>query len=390
MTIETMPASEPTPAPTDAPESSALRLSQARAPLDDAGEVLGTVDAAGDQPIVVVPLRASRIRYDLVAGGVVGLVLALVLDVSLALRAALVAAGVVLLVLGILRAVVVPVPEGARAVLLRRGRFHTTLGPGVHVVRPGIAVSHVVTTRDTPFDAPRIEVPTRDDVRVLVDAMLLFRITSPERFVFTISAPDFDQVCLATCREAVRLLVRDKDSDAIHDLGTADAEWLREVIGERLESYGVEAVRVVLAHVMPPTAFVASREAKRLAGLQRAEEEELHALAQLRQANRETLTRERIAARRAEIELEADNEAVRLRRLESTIESFPVAMRWDVDSRRLDVARALAANPRALLHVGTDADVAGALLMQTTGDGRSGGDRAGDAAGRDELGLGAP
>ena len=380
------PATAPMTAPGAAGsrDMSSLRLTQARAPLEDAAQVLGTVDESGQQPIVVVPSHASRIRNGLVITGVIALAISLLVDAPIPVRPVIGAVGVALLLLGLVRAFLVPVPEGARAVLLRRGRIHTTLGPGIHIVAPGIAVSHIVTTRDTPFAAPAMEAPTRDDVRVRIDALLMFRIVTPDRFVFAISAPDFDQVCEATCREAIRLLVRDKESDAIQDLGDADAEQLRASIGARLEAYGVEAVRVLLAHVTPPAPFIAAREAQRLAALRRAEEEALHALALQRQANREALTRERIAAHRGEIELEAENEAARLQRLEATISEFPTAMRWDIDSRRLDVARALAANPRAMLQVGSGADVAGALLMQTTsdaqppangtGDGRSAGE----------------
>jgi regulator of protease activity HflC (stomatin/prohibitin superfamily) len=275
---------------------------------------------------------------------------------------------VALVVMGFIRALILSVPEGAQAVQLRRGRFLRTVGPGIHFVRPGIVVSHVVTTRDTPFDAPAIEVPTSDDVRINIDSLVTFRIVAPERFVFLISASDFDQVCQATCQEAIRMLVRGKESGDILDIGDKDTERLRDEIGLRLDPYGVEVVRVVLTHVMPPSQFVASHESRRLARLQRAEEAELHALALLREADREALARQQIRARREEIELEADNDAARLERLESTIRSYPAAMRWDVDSQRLDVARALAANTRAMLQVGTAADVAGALLMQTHPD----------------------
>jgi regulator of protease activity HflC (stomatin/prohibitin superfamily) len=346
------------------PVTPVLQLTQARAPLEDAAQVLGTADAEGRQPIVLIPSHATRIRNDFVLAGLVLLAIALVVDLAVPVRAALGTAAVGLVLLGVIRALFVSVPEGAKAVLLQRGRFLRTVGPGVHVVRPGIVVSHVVTTRDTPFDAPAIEVPTGDDVRVNVDSLITFRIVAPERFVFAISASDFDEVCQATSHEAIRLLVREKESSEVLDVGDPDAERLRDEIGMRLEPYGVEVVRVVLRQVMPPLQFIASHESRRLARLQRAEEEELHALALLRQADREALARQQIRARRDEIELEADNEATRLERLETTIRRYPAAMRWDVDSQRLDVARALAANTRAMLQVGTAADVAGALLMQ--------------------------
>jgi regulator of protease activity HflC (stomatin/prohibitin superfamily) len=381
-------ATDPAATGAPSPESPAggMQLSQVRAPLEDAAQVLSTADAEGRQPIVLVPSRGTRIRIDLVLGGLVLLAIAMLTDVSPALKAAGGALAIGLVVIGVMRAVFVSVPEGAQAVLLQRGRFVNRVGPGVHFVRPGIAVSHLVTTRDTPFDAPSVEVATSDDVRVNVDLLVAFRIIAPERFVFAISAFDFDQVLQATCQEATRILVRSKASTEILDVGDADTEQLREQVGSRLEPYGIEIVRVVLTHVIPPAQFVASHEARRLASLQRAEEEELHALQLLKEADREAIRRHQIRARRDELELEAENEAGRIERLEALLRRHPTAMRWDFDSQRLGVARALAANSRALLQVGTASDVAGALLMQTrpdsgpSSDGGSSGDAVGSEA----------
>src|SRR4029078_9897899 len=95
---------------------------------------------------------------------------------------------------------------------------------------------------------------------------------------------------------------------------------------------------------------------------------EHHALAQLRQSDREELERMRISARREAIELEAANEGARLERLEARIRKYPNAMHWDVESQRLDVARSLAANTRAMVQVGSGSDVAASLLMHTLHD----------------------
>src|SRR3954469_23857749 len=344
-----------------------VQLTQVRVPLDEAAEALSTQDEAGRLPIVVLPKQAYRIRNGLVGAGLLLVLGGFLFDVTLPLRGGSLAAGALLVVLGVFRAFMVPVPEGSRAVLLRRGRFHKTLGPGNHIVVPNIVVSHIVTTRETPFDAPAVEIPTKDDVRTNVDILLTFRIASPERFVFSITAPDFDQICQATAQETVRLLIRGKSSDEVLDLKGEDNEWLRIAIEEALAPYGVEIVRVVLTHVLPPLDFIASREARRLATLQRAEELEQHALSMLRQADREELGRATIEARRRAIELEADNEVARLERLESRIRAYPNAMHWDVESQRLDVARALAANTRAMVQVGAagGGDVAAALLQHT-------------------------
>ena len=357
----------PTAPPGVGPATAALslQLTQVRVPLQEAGIALTAPDAAGRLPIIVLPDHALRIQNGLLIAAVAVAVIAFLFDLQLALRGAVLGLAVLLVVLGVFRSFLVPVPEGSQAILLRSGRFNRTLGPGNHVVPPWLIVSHIVTTRETPFDAPAVEIPTKDDVRTNVDSLLTFRIAAPEKFVFSISAPDFDQICQATCQETVRLLVRGKDSDQVLDLRGEDNEWLRAAVQDALAPYGVEIVRVVLTHVMPPLEFIASREARRLAALHRAEEQEQHALAMLRQADREELARATIEARRRAIVLEAENEVARLERLEARIRTYPNALRWDVEGQRLDIARALAANTRAMVQVGSGGDVAAALLQHT-------------------------
>src|SRR5262245_41533705 len=184
--------------PTPAVPVVSYQLTQARVPLVDAPTALATPDANGRLPIVVLPEHALRIRNELVVGGVIAVLIALLLDLELTLKGGLASVGAILIVLGVFQSFRVPVPEGAQGILLKAGRYSRTLGPGNHWVPPWIIVSHIVTTRETPFDAPSVEIPTRDDVRTNLDILLTFRISSPEKFVFTISAPDFDQVCQAT------------------------------------------------------------------------------------------------------------------------------------------------------------------------------------------------
>jgi regulator of protease activity HflC (stomatin/prohibitin superfamily) len=360
------PAAAPPPGePVASAAPEPLQLVQVRVRLEDAGEALATPDEAGRLPIVALPTGKSRLRNDIVSIGLAILITALIVDTRTEIRAGVLTLGAVTIVLGIFRSLRVPVPEGAQAILLRRGRYDRTLEPGVHMILPWLIVSHVVTTRETPFDAPAREIPTRDNVRTNVDIMLTFKIGSPERFVFTISAPDFDQVCQASCQAAIRLLLRERDSEEVLELGQAEAERLREDIAAALDAYGVDVVRVVILHVVPPAEFMASREARRLAMLQRAEEEERHGLAMLRQSDGAWLERQKIAARRDVIELEAANETTRLERLSSRMQRYPAAMHWDIEGQRLEIARALAGNTRALVQVGQGTDVAAALLAHT-------------------------
>jgi regulator of protease activity HflC (stomatin/prohibitin superfamily) len=346
------------PAPTDY-----LQLTQARVPLDEAGEAFSVPDATGRLPIVVLPEQPFRIRNEFVIAGAIAIVVGIILDLDLVARTGLVAIGILSVFLGVFQSFLVAVPEGARALLLKSGKYDRTIGAGRHVVPPWIIVSHLVTVREIPFGALVVGIPTSDDVRVDVDLLLTFTITAPDRFVFAISAPDFDQVCQAAAADALRVLVRAKPAEAMLDLTAVDTDRLRAVIGEAIAPYGAEVQRVVVTRVRPPDEFMASREARRLAAARRDEQTEQFKLEERLQADRDALKRQRIAAKRERIELEAANEALRLERMEERLAAYPAASRQDVLDRRIDVAEALATNTRAMVQVGRGGDVAEALIL---------------------------
>lgn len=344
--------------------SAYLQLTQARVPLEDAGAAFTIPDAMGRLPIVVLPEQPFRIRNEFVIAGVIAVVLGVVLQLdNLAVRGGLVGIGVVSVFLGVFQSFIVAVPEGAQALLLKAGRYDKTIGAGRHIIPPWIIVSHVVTVREIPFGALAVGVPTRDDVRVDVDLLLTFTVAAPDRFVFAISAPDFDQVCQAAAAEALRELIRSKAADELLDLAPADADRLRTAIGAAIAPYGAEVQRVVITRVRPPDEFMASREARRLAAARRDEQTEQFKLEERLQADRDALKRQRITAKRERIELGAANEALRLQRLEERLAAYPAASRQDVLDRRIEVAEALATNTRAMVQVGPGGDVADALIL---------------------------
>ena len=189
-----------------------IQLTQVRVPLLDAAEALSTPDSArppaDHRPAPAGPAdpqRARDRRPDRRRRS------ALLLDLQLAIRGGALGIGGVLIVLGVFRSFRVPVPEGSQAVLLQRRPVRPDPGAGQPLRRrrgsSSATSSRPARRRST---RRRSEIPTRDDVRTNVDILMTFRIGAPEKFVFTISAPDFDQICQATCQEAVRLLVREQ------------------------------------------------------------------------------------------------------------------------------------------------------------------------------------
>src|SRR5512135_1978465 len=106
------------------------QLTQARVPLEEAGDALMVRDASGRIPIVVVPKRTSRVNPWLALGGVAAIVAGALAtasaDTALWVGIAI-PVGALLIFLGVFQAFRVMVPEGANALLLRGGKFYKTL-----------------------------------------------------------------------------------------------------------------------------------------------------------------------------------------------------------------------------------------------------------------------
>jgi regulator of protease activity HflC (stomatin/prohibitin superfamily) len=357
------PAAQPTAPPAPGAPNYSPQLTQVRVPVSDAADAFAVPDAYGRFPIIVLTGERSRIRNEFVGAGLALGAIALLFDLQIIARSGLIALGLAAIVFGVFQSFIVRIPEGAQALTLRRGRFDQVIPAGVHIMPPWVGVTHVVTKRDIPFVASASQIPTADGLRVDLDVLITFAIEGAEKFVFAISAPDFDLVCQATAQDAMRRLAREVTSEDVLDMAGGESDALRKAIGGALAEYGVEVHKVVVVTVRPPADYMASLEARRLAEVQQAEQSQRHALKLLRQADRDELARRHLEQRRKLLEIEAANEAMRLELLESRISAFPRGAKWDYDTQRMDVARALAGNDRALLSFGDAANLTDALIV---------------------------
>jgi regulator of protease activity HflC (stomatin/prohibitin superfamily) len=372
------------------PDSAAyVQLVQLKVPLDEAGDAFGSLDAQGRVPIVLIPEHLNRIRNEVVILGLLILIGGIIVGALIrnnALISIAIPVGIVLLLLGVYRSFMVRVPEGANALLQRAGRYMRTIGSGIHWVPPYIFVSHLVTRREIPFDVPVVASLTKDNVRANVDILITFSITDPYKFVFSIAPTDFDHVFQAACQDALRILLRDITAEQVIDLKREDLTPLLDQLNEHLAPYGVSLQKINVTYAMPPLEFVQAQEARQLAIVQQAEQEEKYALAQRRQADAEKLARQEVIAtveqkkealqrkyqtaeaRRKLAEMEAETEAYRLAKLEDRLAEFPHAAEWEMETLRLGIAQALAGNTRAMLQVGSADDIVRSFIIRNVMD----------------------
>jgi len=371
--------------PTSIPAPATVQLGQARVEIKDAPEVFSTPGADGHTPIVIVVARPSRIPMNLVMIGglaIAGGIVARILGDGGWLAASGIVAGLIIIGIGVVRSFFVQVPEGASGLLVRKGVHAGVVGPGSHVIPPWIALSHLVTRREVPYDAIAIEAPTRDNVRAWVDSLITFSITDPYRFVYAITATDFDAVLAAASQDALRRMVRTLTWDQVSDLRKSETDTLRQALTDDVAAYGATITRVTITYARPPVEFLRSEEARQLAVLRRAEQAEEHTLAQRRQADEDDLEHQRTVARvergreellgliqnaetrRGVVELETEAMTGRLAKLEEALDHYPHAAKYEFEGAQLEAVRALAANSRAVVQMGSASDVGRAFVIR--------------------------
>src|SRR5436190_17497865 len=363
------------------------QLTSVRVPLDQAADALVSPNASGRTPIVVLTRRQNRINnvslliaVVILAGGILWGVLA----GNFLLISAAIPLSLVFFVLAIFRSFLVRIPEGAYGLLQQRGKYLRTIESGTQILPPWIVVSHLVTRRIIPFDVPVNEAPTQDNVRSSVQALVTFSISDPYRFVYHISASDFDQVFQAACQNTLRAMVRQISSDEVNNLTRQDTSTLRETLSAASEPYGVNIEHVNIIYAHPPADFVRSQEARQLALLQQQEQAEQQSLALRKQTDEEALSRQAVIARiqrqreelqlqiqqadirKQVVELEAQAEDLRLASLQERLEKYREAAEWDWAGEQLGVARGLASNTHAVVQVGPGGaiDIARAFLLR--------------------------
>ena len=356
---------EPDPIPLGEPEPLAaafVQITEVEATPIDASDMLERRDPFGRVPVVVRVRRQPPIKVEWILIAIALGASGLFLPLFLALKAVVIVAAVVAVILAIVSRLFIRVPPGSVGLTVYNGKPADVLDAGIHRVRPVIALTHLVTTREIAFDVPVSEARSSDGVAVAVDLMLTLQVADPTRFAWEVATGDADALVHAAAQDAVRTLVRGTESLSALDLGAEAADTLRSTIDGSLARYGLAVRGVAFTRVTLPEPITASLEARRLAAVRLAEAADAFALDQRRIADQASLVAQEAEARRSAVEHEAAAEGLRLQLLEERLAASPAAARYDLELARIRVAERLAGNARAVVSLG-GGDLVGGLLL---------------------------
>lgn len=170
------------------------------------------------------------------------------------------------------------VNEYQRGVLLRFGKFAYVVGPGINVIMPfGIDRLLVVDLRTATIDVPRQEIITKDNIPVMIDAVVYFNVFQPELAVLKVQ--NYFNATSLLAQTILRAILGKYDLDDILAKRQELNEMLREELDRATDPWGVKVTATEIKSIELPEemkramAKQAEAERERRAKIIRAEGE---------------------------------------------------------------------------------------------------------------------
>lgn len=143
------------------------------------------------------------------------------------------------------------IPEYTRGVVFRFGRMHGILDPGVSVIMPlGIDRVRMVDVRTFTIDVPRQEIITKDNIPVMVDAVVYFNVLDPVLAVVKVA--DYVHSTSLLGQTILRSILGQHELDEILSKRQELNTILRQLLDEATDPWGVKVSMVEIKAIELP------------------------------------------------------------------------------------------------------------------------------------------
>ena len=151
------------------------------------------------------------------------------------------------------------VPQQQAWVVERLGKFHETLGAGLHILWPFFdTVRYKHSLKEIALDVPEQVCITKDNVQVAVDGVLYFKILNPERASYGIS--DYSWAIQQLAQTNLRSEIGKIDLDRTFEERTNINSQVVQEVDKASESWGVKVLRYEIKNITPPKDVLAAME----------------------------------------------------------------------------------------------------------------------------------
>ena len=154
---------------------------------------------------------------------------------------------IILAILLILPMAIKIVPEYERGVLFRLGRLVGQRGPGLFLIIPFIDKMVKADLRVVTMDVPSQEVITKDNVTVRVNAVVYFRVVTPEDSV--VKVLDHIRATSQISQTTLRNVLGQSEMDELLAQREKLNQMLQKIIDEHTDPWGVKVSTVEIKEV---------------------------------------------------------------------------------------------------------------------------------------------
>lgn len=156
------------------------------------------------------------------------------------------------------------ITEGNEALVERLGRYHRKLEPGLNYIIPFVdKVAVEETTREQVLDIEPQQAITKDNISVVVDAVLFWQILDLERAYYAVEDVEvaLENLVLTTLRSTIGELPLDQTYSSRSDINRN----LLQQLDEATAGWGVKVTRVEVQNISPPPEVLESLAKERAA-----------------------------------------------------------------------------------------------------------------------------
>lgn len=166
---------------------------------------------------------------------------------------------ILLLALAILISSIKIVNTGYLYVVERFGQFDKVLEPGWHFIIPFVDfVRRKVSTKQQILDVPPQSVITKDNVKILVDNVIFYKVLNARDAVYNIE--DFVSGIIYSATTNMRNILGNMSLDEVLSGRDSINQELLSIIDEVTDAYGIKILSVEIKNIVPPAEIQAAME----------------------------------------------------------------------------------------------------------------------------------
>lgn len=140
--------------------------------------------------------------------------------------------------------------EYERGVIFTLGKYTSTREPGVNIVIPIFQKMEKVDMRIKTAEIPRQEVMTKDNIPMLINAVVYFKVTQPEAAIIEIE--DYVFAVRQYTQAALRDVVGNSEMDFVLTERERIAESIKEIVDSETDGWGIDVVSIKMQEVELP------------------------------------------------------------------------------------------------------------------------------------------